>query len=94
MKSNDGVLFISLGKSCAAIITAFNVSEVKYGKFNGSRITRMSGCISINLVDSYEPAIRILLSFEAFEGFADDGLDGGHFIVGQLLKFALAPLAA
>jgi hypothetical protein len=38
--------------------------------------------------------ITTTLAFEAFEGFADDGLDGGHFIVGQLLKFAFAPLAA
>jgi hypothetical protein len=37
---------------------------------------------------------RVLLAFEAFKGFADDGLDGSHFIVGHLLKFAFAPLAA
>jgi hypothetical protein len=37
---------------------------------------------------------RVLLVFEAVEGFADDGLDGGHFIVGQLFKLTFAPLAA
>jgi len=34
------------------------------------------------------------LAHEAFECFSNDGLDGGHFIVGQLLKFTFAPLAA
>src|SRR5260370_2830296 len=39
-------------------------------------------------------ALSVLLAFEAFEGLADDGFDGGHFIVGQLVKLAFAPLAA
>jgi hypothetical protein len=37
---------------------------------------------------------RALLAFEAVEGFADDGLDGGHFVFGKLLQFTFAPLAA
>jgi hypothetical protein len=37
---------------------------------------------------------RVLFVFEAVEGFADDGLDGGHFLGGQLFKLAFAPLAA
>jgi len=39
-------------------------------------------------------AAEVELAFEVFEGFADDGLNGGYFIVGQLLKLAFASLAA
>src|SRR6266702_1215897 len=34
------------------------------------------------------------LAFEAVESLMDDDLNGCHFIVGQLLKFAFASLAA
>jgi hypothetical protein len=42
---------------------------------------------------STRAVITTTLAFEAVEGFADDGLNGGHFIVGQLFKLAFAPLA-
>ncbi len=39
-------------------------------------------------------AAEVGLAFEAVESFTDDDLNGCHFIVGQLLKFAFASLAA
>ena len=39
-------------------------------------------------------AAEVGLAFEAVEGFMDDDLNGCHFIVGQLLKFTFASLAA
>ena len=39
-------------------------------------------------------AVEVGLAFEAVESFMDDDLNGSHFIVGQLLKLAFAPLAA
>ena len=39
-------------------------------------------------------AAEVGLAFEAIESFADDDLNGCHFIVSQLLKFVFAPLAA
>lgn len=79
----------SLGKADAVIHGATNLRISSYSRPPPTwrpKLTHNNLCKPL--------AAEVGLAFEAVERFADNDLNGRYFIVGQLFKFAFAPLAA